>query len=152
MRIGFVLFAALLISSCKKEKNNSSDYIVFGTYFGECGGEECVEFYKLTSTELYEDSKDNYPNAGVYNGAFSAKRSAADFALVSNFESHIPAALLSDTNAVIGCPDCADGGGLYVEYHKNGIHRAWHIDKTLTQTADYVAFINYASQKVQDLK
>jgi hypothetical protein len=147
-----LLFAVLLMSSCKKEKNNSSDYIVFGTYYGECGGEQCIEIYKLTSNALFEDSKDNYPASGIYNGTFSTKRSATDFALVSNLESTIPASLLNDTSAVIGCPDCADGGGVYLEYHKNGIQKVWHIDRTLTLPSDYATFINQVGQKIQALK
>ncbi|MFN8317235.1 MAG: hypothetical protein U0T32_12380 [Chitinophagales bacterium] len=152
MRILSLLFAVLLMSSCKKEKSNCTDYIVFGTYYGECGGEQCIELYKLTSTELFEDSKDNYPATGIYNGTFSIKRSVPDFALVSNFESTIPTSLLNDTSAVIGCPDCADGGGVYLEYHKNGIHKVWHIDRTLTLPSDYALFINQVAQKIQALK
>lgn len=152
MRILSLLFAVLLISSCKKEKNSACDYIVFGTYYGECGGEQCIELYKLTATELFEDSKDNYPASGIYNGIFSIKRSPTDFALASNLESTIPPSLLNNTASVIGCPDCADGGGVYLEYHKNGIHKVWHIDRTLTMPSDYALFINQVAQKIQALK
>jgi hypothetical protein len=152
MRTLSLLFAVLLISSCKKEKNNACDYIVFGTYYGECGGEQCIELYKLTATELLEDSKDSYPATGIYNGNFSIKRSLSDFVLASNLESTIPASLLNNTDSVIGCPDCADGGGVYLEYHKNGIHKVWHIDRTLTMPSDYALFINQVAQKIQALK
>lgn len=152
MRILTLLLGILLISSCKKEKNGCNDYIIFGTYYGECGGEQCIELYKLTATELFEDSKDNYPGTGIYNGTFSIQRDAAAYALASNIESTIPVSLLNDTAAVIGCPDCADGGGVYLEYHKNGLHKVWHIDRTLTLPSDYVLFINQTVQKIQALK
>lgn len=152
MRILSLLLGILLISSCKKEKNGCNDYIIFGTYYGECGGEQCIELYKLTATELFEDSKDNYPGTSIYNGTFSIKRDAAAYALASNIESTIPVSLLNDTAAVIGCPDCADGGGVYLEYHKNGLHKVWHIDRTLTLPSDYVLFINQTVQKIQALK
>ena len=65
----------LLISTCVLVGCNNSDdialtdddYLIFGHYYGECGGEGCIETFKLTSNTLYEDTLDNYSGSGPFN-------------------------------------------------------------------------------------
>ena len=56
---------------CDKEKLKSSDYLIFGSFYGMCQGEQCVETFKLTKDFLYEDRKDEYPDrTNFFDGDF----------------------------------------------------------------------------------
>ena len=53
----------LVFCSCNKDDEielNQTVFLVFGHFYGECIGEECVEIFKLTTNKLYEDTNDNY--------------------------------------------------------------------------------------------
>ena len=45
-------------SSCKQEdlRLYDGDYLIFGHFYGMCGGEGCVEKFKLESNRLLEDT------------------------------------------------------------------------------------------------
>ena len=52
--------------------NSNTATLTFGHYFGFCQGEECIEIFKLTNSELSEDTTDQYPGQQFYNGMFIA--------------------------------------------------------------------------------
>ena len=56
LRIPLLFILLLSLSSCKEEGFviNAEQYIIFGSYAGECIGPQCVQLYRLTSTELFE--------------------------------------------------------------------------------------------------
>src|SRR5688572_18763182 len=39
-----------------------NSYLIFGHFYGECGGEACVENFLVTHAELREDSRDDFGN------------------------------------------------------------------------------------------
>ena len=41
------------------------DYLVFGHFYGMCAGEGCVETFKLTDLELFEDTVDDYSGTNL---------------------------------------------------------------------------------------
>lgn len=143
MKKSLIIIVALAISltHCKKEdalNEDQPDYILFGHYYGKCIGEGCIEIFKLTETGLFEDLNDIYPDAqSSYSGKF-IKLHDTIFNKVKNFNSHIPSNLLNESNGVIGMPDYADGGGLYFEYHKNGITQYWKIDQMTSTIPTYL--------------
>ena len=61
----FALLSTIL-SSCNMAESlklKKDDYLIFGWFAGECLGEGCIETFKLTDTQLFEDTKDLYPSA-----------------------------------------------------------------------------------------
>lgn len=121
---------ALSFQACKKDPivKNNSNYLLFGTYYGFCHGPDCVTLYKLEDAKLYKNNTQEKPDDAIfYTGSFTQLAQPL-YDSVMDLENKIPAALLSHTEYRIGCPDCADGGGIYVEYSKSGITRHWFID------------------------
>lgn len=146
MKPKFILFTVLLsgfiLISCNKDNPGytikDSDYLVFGHYYGLCAGENCIEIFKLYKDSVFEDTLDIYPSsAHPYDGQF-VRLSQTDFDSVSYLFNKIPAKLLQESNHVIGMPDYADGGGLYIEVKINGERKYWLIDKMRSNIPDYL--------------
>ncbi len=155
----FILFSLCLLLilsvSCKKETStaNSSDYLIFGHFYGMCGGEQCVEIFKLDNCRLYEDSRDIYPNRDTfYVGAYS-QLSNQQFNAVEDLMDFFPQDLLNESDTVIGMPDAGDWGGFYIEYNFNGTRRFWILDKMKTNVpSQYHAFIDKLNEKISLLQ
>ncbi|MBK9271557.1 MAG: hypothetical protein IPM48_08155 [Saprospiraceae bacterium] len=133
MKYNKFLFVILIAISWSCTKSNdaasNSDYLIFGHYFGFCGGEKCIEIFKLTDTSLYEDSNDLYPNSdGFYPGNYF-KLTREKFEQVKDLADKFPDTLLQIKDRMIGTPDAGDWGGFYVE-RKNANERSfWLLDK-----------------------
>ena len=146
-----VLVAIFILASCEEESLNksTSDYFIFGHFYGECGGEQCIEIYKLESGQLYEDINDNYPDfQNAYAGDYLAI-SSEKFEVVKDIVDAFPQQLFEETNLVIGQPDAGDWGGLYIEYNYNGVNRFWLIDLKTSNTPDYLHdFVDEVQSKI----
>jgi hypothetical protein len=116
---------------CKEKSNaTSSDFLVFGQFYGECVGENCVQIFKVTQESLYKSDLKQYPKrTEFYNTTYSEAASTYHSEALTLLTT-IPR-LLKDTvsNTEFGCADCADGGGLYLEYKTGNTHKFWIIDK-----------------------
>lgn len=151
--------SALLFSiACNKDDDGSApapppsstyDYLIFGHYYGMCGGEECVEVFRLNDKRLQEDTTDQYPILpGFYNGSFITLDNA-EHKLVKDLITYFPDSLLTRNDTVFGCPDCADQGGLYIEYHFNSIDRYWRIDQAKRDVPAYLHdFMDKVNEKI----
>lgn len=140
-----LLFFAIILAFISCDKTDppidpvfKTDYIVFGHFFGECGGEQCVEIFQLNDETLKEDSKDMYPSSTEFNELeftidHSSKRSDVASLLV-NF----PIQLLDETETVFGSPDAGDWGGIYLEYKTEEVHKFWLIDYIDNDLSDYL--------------
>lgn len=137
--------------SCTSDDTNNApkDFLVFGHFYGMCGGEECVEIFKITDNALKEDGKDEYPNRDkLYEGDYTTL-ATEDFDKVKDLRDHFPKKLLDETDLVLGCPDCADGGGLYIEYKSGDTHRFWFIDQSQASVPSYLHdFMDLANEKI----
>lgn len=124
-------FAILVLASCHKDEipdlSKDWDSITFGYYFGECGGEECVEIFKLEKSQLSEDSLDHYPHGPDLITVF-VPLSQDKFELAKALPVKIPRELYALRNQTIGCPDCGDWGGLYLQWNGCGERYYWQID------------------------
>lgn len=124
MKKTVLIFALVFVVSCTKENTPvkpilaSTDYLLFGHYFGECMGEQCIEMFKLEQNQISEDNKDLYSFTPFYDGNF-IPLSEQKFDLAKDLINSFPADLLKETTNTFGCPDCADGGGLYIEYKRS---------------------------------
>jgi hypothetical protein len=130
-------------------QNCHSNYIVFGHYYGFCGGETCIEKFKLTSDKIYEDISDVYPGTFPLTPPNYVQLSDQKFLLAQDLMSFFPNELLAETSPYIGMPDATDGGGLYIEYHFNGVHKTWLIDQFKENVPiTYHAFMDKVNEKI----
>ena len=115
-----------------------SDYIIFGHFYGECWGEECVEIFKIENENLYEDTTDHYPFGNApYDGMY-VPLSSAKYELVKDLVTHVPNQLLNETDTIIGIPDAYDQGGYYLELEEAGNVRFWMIDSDTGNIPGYL--------------
>ncbi len=129
--------------------DNNCNYVVFGHYFGFCGGETCIEKFKLTSNKIYEDVNDVYP--GVNSGTLPIYVQLPNnkFLAAQDLMTFFPNDLLTETNTTIGMPDASDGGGLYIKYHVNGVDKLWLIDQFKQNVpAQYHNFMDKVNEKI----
>ena len=147
-----VLFGLLvigLLSGCSNDDAeidiNGDNFLIFGHFYGECAGEGCVETFKLTGDGLFEDTIDDYNGQ---NFDF-VELNTEVFEQVKNLAEFFPNPLLNENEPVIGCPDCADGGGLLVQYSENGNVKSWRIDQVKDNVPTYLhEFIDQVNQKI----
>jgi len=128
---GFISIILLFSNSCSDDKDfkKTSEYLVFGHFYGECIGEGCVTMYKLEDDKLFQDTKKEYPRYDVFYEGSYIEMDQADYDKVKDLFDYFPEQLLYEHDTTFGCPDCADQGGLYIEYKTNNIHKYWTIDQ-----------------------
>jgi len=151
-----ILGLTLTVVSCKKEDDkegirlSGSDYLVFGHFYGECGGEQCIETFKLEHDRLSEDDNDTYPpqSLGFYNGHYN-ELGATLYNQVKDIVDYFPTALLNETETTIGMPDAGDWGGVYIEYKVNGVHKYWLVDQKTENDPSYLGpFVVKINEKI----
>jgi hypothetical protein len=148
--LGLILITC---SSCHKEEDinklSDSDYLIFGHYYGECFGEQCIEIYKLEENQVSEDTLDRYPGSSAFYEGEYKRLSVQKFDSVKDLIEYFPKALLNEKDTVIGMPDAGDWGGLYIEYKVKGVRRFWLIDQMKTNVpATYHGFIDKVNEKI----
>ena len=135
-------WSLLILFACENEDITrgefATDYIAFGHFYGFCMGEQCVEIYKVTDANLYEDTRDNYPPRDeAYIGDFKPLSDQL-FEQVKDLKSKIPSKLLETPSGIIGQPDAGDWGGIYFEVSVEGEKKYWFIDKMRPNIPDYL--------------
>jgi hypothetical protein len=156
------LFATLIILavSCKEnitpagEKTaltglGDSSYVIFGTYYGFCEN-DCAQYYKLTDGALYEDKNRNPP---FENPDFSFIKLDDDkFQVAKILAENFPSNLYSE-DTIVGCPDCADGGGIYIEVKTQTGKQHWFIDTNTSQIPEYLHdFVADVQETIKELR
>lgn len=135
--------------SCDKDDEtelNQTDFLVFGHFYGMCIGEECIETFKLTDNKLFEDSNDKYSGTDFCFIELGNDK----FDLAKDLIDYFPTQLLSENENTLGCPDCADQGGLFIQYSKNGIIQSWRIDQSKSSVPDYLhEFMDKVNERIE---
>lgn len=136
MKYMVIGIAMLIISSCSKEgiKLKEDDYLIFGHFYSQCGGEGCVQTYKLTKPRLFKDFRDRNQDP---NPDFKPLGNDK-FEDVKDLVNAIPRKLLKSDRYRFGCPDCADQGGLLIKVSKKGKIHSWAIDQNKSDVPDYL--------------
>lgn len=113
----FIFLLTLLATSCTKEIETTTgaeiknDYLTFGTFHGECFGNDCVKIFVLEEEKLYRD-----PNGLNGTEINYITLSNDKYNLVKDLVDYFPTNLYDEDNQTFGCPDCVDQGGIYVRY------------------------------------
>jgi hypothetical protein len=149
----FCLFIGSSLLSCRYDDfaiDPKEDYLVFGTFYGMCAG-NCVNFYLINKGELYQINNHEYPNQ-QHRFDFSSVTKLSDekFKSVENLWTQFPPQLKSESQTVFGCPDCADGGGTYLEIAIDGEIKYWYIDNSEANVPAYLN--NYAKMVRESMK
>lgn len=144
-----IVLLILINISCNKDdvlELKTNNYLIFGHYYGQCAGERCVETFKLTGTKLFEDTNDDY---SLENLNFT-ELDNSKFEQVKDIVDEFPERLLNEDTKIFGCPDCADGGGLFIQYSNNGNIKSWRIDQVKDNIPTYLhSFIDKVNAKIQ---
>ena len=134
-RLFMIVSSLFLLVSCEKDPVLPvEDTLVFGHFYGMCAGESCVLTYKLTSTTLHQDTIHNYSGTDL---SF-VQLGDDQFEIASGLLSSFPTELLDETDQVLGCPDCYDQGGLFIEYTGGLGQGSWRLDQTQSDVPSYL--------------
>jgi len=144
------------LQACKKDpivKTINYDYLIFGTVYGECIGPNCITLYKLEDGKLYKNSSREYPNLNSNYAGDYALLSSDKYGQTKDLPDHFPEEFLMKSVQFVGCPDCVDQGGYYVEFSKNGKMKNWMIDRSKANLPKELhAFIDKLGEKMELLK
>lgn len=121
--------AIVFLSSCDKKDSPDtvtlpSDYFAFGNAYGMCNG-NCAHFFLLKNDTLYTDSMDRMTNPWLFSKVPSSSDKALNLRKILN---NFPKYFYMNNGTTIGCPDCADHGGIYIEFMQNGVLKKYSID------------------------
>jgi hypothetical protein len=154
-----LLVLILALSSCDKaEDQNLSqtigdvEHFAFGTFYGYCIG-NCTNVFKLQGDALFADKVERgYPDPKTpyQNQSLDVKSVNKAKDLLKAF----PEKLLGEDVETIGCPDCADQGGFYVEIKQKGREATyWRIDTNESEQPAYLkSFLKQLEALTQELK
>ena len=123
------------------------DHFVFGTFYGRCLG-NCTHTFKLKTSGLFADKVDRgYPEPGM---EFEEKSlSKEDIELATKLLKDFPEELYKEEGEILGCPDCADQGGFYLEIQVGkSAPRVWRIDTDDSRISAYLSAYTAKVRKV----
>lgn len=120
----------LLFSACKKSLRFDGSYFIFGTSFSECEG-DCARYFLIEEKTLHADDFDVVPKKLKFK---KTSLSNDKFELAKQLRDNFPDYLKDHPNVTFGCPDCGDGGAIYIERKVKGKNTVkWYIDMDKTQ-------------------
>jgi len=135
-----ILLILFVLVSCGKDDHLAEDgkAYIFGHFFGECFGEQCVEIFKLQDGSIFEDTNDQYPsiNGNTYNWS---EMTGVEFEELEALIFPIPDELYEEEDVVIGMPDAGDWGGIYFQVHTDADVQFWFIDYLDDNIPDYLS-------------
>ncbi len=128
-RIGIFLLVLILFSNCKKQNATPTAALIFGTRSALCNL-NCANFYLIRDAALYQDTNHSA------NAALSFVLSplpGSKYQLANSLVSNIPQYLRNDTGGSLGCPGCADGVIVHLEFTDLQRHTVkWDINSDTT--------------------
>ena len=143
-----LLLPLSMLISCDKNDNMNNedfDYLIFGHYYGECGGEGCIETFKLSHEKLYEDQNDHY-NGDDFDFIELGNEKFEDVKDLTDF---IPDDMLEESELKYGCPDCYDQGGLRITYSEDGQVISLRLDQSKNDVPEYLHdFMDKVNEKI----
>jgi len=140
--------------SCKKDSAelilNPDDYLIFGTFYGECTG-NCVKLFKIQNNKLFEDDTDGLTLEEI---PFKDKAlETAKFEIAKDLIPSFPNDLLASEKRTYGCPDCADQGGVYIALKEGNLENVWSIDMSDEEQSEaIIEYKNRILEVLQDLE
>lgn len=146
-------------TSINKPPTSPIKTFVFGTFYGECAG-DCAPMFELevpTQKLSRNTGEEFFRNRNPINFDTDLSTQPAKVEAAQEVLEKLPKVLLGIwAKSRYGCPDCTDGGGVYIRLYKhNGGVRAFFIDPHLKPTNDQereiVAYAHFIRAKVKQL-
>jgi hypothetical protein len=136
-----------------KRVYENADFVVIGSYYGQCIDNSCQLFYKIDSQKVLQYLKVNIGAYDFSQYGFKALTYKDDFAA---FVQKIPAELksLKGQTKIYGSPDAYDQGGVYFEYNQGGTVTKVFFDNDATtdQNQSILTFKKIIKDKIVELK
>ena len=152
MKKPFLILLSIVIVftlSCKKENSitpldlSSGDYFIFGEYAGFCSG-NCARFFVIKDNNIYSDLNEYFYSADSLKFN-SSPLEVSKYNIAAPLLTDFPTYLYLDNhkNETFGCPDCTDGGAVYIILKQDGIITHWNVDNFIQnqpeEIRDYIA-------------
>lgn len=129
------------------------DNIIIGSYFGNCSGSDCQNFFQLNDFNILKLISTASGNFNFEQSAYFAKTKRGEYTL---FTKNIPAEIfaLKGQTKTYGSPDAADQGGVFFQLKQGASVTKIFIDNndTADQSADIKAFKKAIKDKITSLK
>jgi hypothetical protein len=131
----------------------NNDYIVIGTYYGQCVGKDCLTFFRLDTQKVLRYLNINY---GLFDFNQSGYKSLFYKEDLAVFYSKIPTEIknLKGKTKTFGSPDSHDQGGVYFELHQGDVATKIFLDNdnSTDQNENILAFKKVIQDKIVELK
>ena len=137
-KLFYVGLVILLVTSCKNDDvqpNLNSSYFIFGSFNGFCAGHDCNTYYYLSGEDLNKVANTNLPGDLIRLNPF--KYDDQKVLLAKDLLKKLPTKLF-DESQIVGCPDCLDQGGVYIEIQTAKGKRSWFIDNDTAEIPEYL--------------
>jgi hypothetical protein len=135
-----------------KKAYEINDYVVMGTYFGECTGTDCQQFFKMDSEKVLHYLNVKYDSYDFNHYNYKTLGFKDDFAA---FLLKIPTEIvaLKGQTKTFGSPDSHDQGGVYLEWNQSGTVTKIYldVDNSADQTQNVILFKKVIQDKIAEL-
>ncbi len=138
---------AFSIVNCSPPNRDNIDYVVYGTYAGECMN-HCTLMFKLEKHKLLVDTTDSFFDNSQQTERVIFKGDTLphdDFLKAQKVMNELPRILLNSVSKDFGHPDQHDQGGIYVQFKRNNELKTFYIDtemdKIPSELRDYAKLI-----------
>lgn len=140
----------LLTTSCERNNLDPAATLIFGEAYGFCAG-DCAHFFQISNKHIYKDNIDRF---GTDLPTFDdIPLSGSDYELAESLLANFPSYLLDNPNVTLGCPDCADQGGIHIYYIQGTNTYFWHIDTFIdNQPAEIRDYLSQMRDVIAALK
>ncbi len=129
-----ILSFIFIIITCSTYAQNKVEYIVYGTYYGECWG-HCSLMFKLDNSKLLVDTTRSFFKNWEKTVTFkNDTASQKDFLDAKEILQTIPTLLFISTSKSFGDPDGYDQGGIFVQLKINKKIKRFYIDRAGDKT------------------
>ena len=128
-----ILTLAFSTVNCSPPNRENIDYVVYGTYAGECMN-HCTLMFKLEKDKLLVDTTDSFFDNSQQTERVIFKGdtlSHEDFLKAQKVEERLPKLLLNSQSKDFGNPDQHDQGGIYIQFKSNNELKTFYIDTEL---------------------
>ncbi|WPO79233.1 protease complex subunit PrcB family protein [Flavobacterium sp. KACC 22761] len=133
--------------------NESPDNIIIGSYYGECTGSDCQNFFQLNDFNILKLVSTAPGNFNFEQSAYFAKTKRNEY---TTFGKLIPAEIyaLKGQTKTYGSPDAADQGGIFFQLKQGASTTKIFIDNNDTpdQSEDIKTFKKAIKDKITSLK
>jgi hypothetical protein len=136
-----------------KKASQINDYVVMGTYFGECLGTDCQQFFRIDSQKVIHYLNVNYDSYDFNQYNYKALGFKDDFAAFL-LKTPTEIAALKGQTKTFGSPDSHDQGGVYFEWSQAGTVTKIYLDtdNSTDQTQNVILFKKVIQDKITELK